>query len=297
MSVRMEGDVVVVTGAGAGLGRAYALEMAGLGASVVVNDIGESAERVAEEIRSGGGDAIALRASVADRDAMADLASRVQEKYGRVDALVHNAGILRDRTLAKLTEADIGDVIAVHLRGAFNVVQAVLPAMFSRGYGRIVLVTSSSGLYGLFGQSNYAAAKMGLVGLANAAKIELERKGVLINCVAPSAMTAMTEGLVVPEQAAKMQAEHVAPAVAFLCSRACQLSGAVMTAGARHFALDRMVESAGVTFEGEDRITADMVAAALPRISDFTGSRPFHSGADQLAKITGTEPQAKEGSR
>lgn len=285
----MDGEVVVVTGAGAGLGRAYALEMAGLGARLIINDIGDSAEQVAEEIRAAGGNSIALRANVADREAMAEVARKGAEAFGRIDALVHNAGILRDRTLAKMTEADLADVLAVHLVGGFNAVQAVLPGMYERGYGRIVLATSSSGLYGLFGQSNYAAAKMGLVGLANAAKLEAERKGVLINCVAPSAMTAMTEGLVEAELAEKMLAEYVAPAVAFLCSRACELSGAVMTAGARHFALDRMVESTGVTFEGGEPITAQMISEAMPRISDFGGARAFQNGAEQLAKITGTE--------
>ncbi|WP_342640470.1 SDR family NAD(P)-dependent oxidoreductase [Rhodoligotrophos ferricapiens] len=297
MSIRLDGRVAVVTGAGNGLGRVYARYLSSLGAHVVVNDLGgkpdgteqstRPADQVVEEIRAAGGKAAASYHNVAEMEGAQGIAQTALDAFGRLDILVHNAGILRDKTLLKMEEADFRAVLDVHLMGGVFCTKAALPAMFEQGYGRIVLATSSSALYGLFGQSNYAAAKLGLVGFANAVKFELERKGVLINCVAPSAMTRLTEGLVEERMAVKMLPDFVAPAVAYLASEECKFTGRIMTAGARHFALDQMMESAGVTFEGTAPITVDMLADRIEEVADFSKATPFVSGHEQLLKITG----------
>jgi len=297
MTIRLDGRVAVVTGAGNGLGRGYAHHLASLGAAVVVNDLGgkpngteqstRPADLVVEEIRASGGKAAASYHNAATLDGAEGIAQTALDAFGRLDILIHNAGILRDKTLTKMDEADFRAVLEVHLMGGVFCTKAALPAMFERGYGRIVLATSSSALYGLFGQSNYAAAKLGLVGFANAMKFELERKGVLINCLAPSAMTRLTEGLVEERMAVKMLPEYVAPAVAYLASEDCKFTGRVMTAGARHFAFDQMMESAGTTFEGSGPISVDMLASRIEEMADFSGATPFPSGYEQLLKITG----------
>lgn len=302
MGIRFDNQVVIVTGAGNGLGRLYALEMARLGAKVIVNDLGgrsdgteqstAPADKVVEEIRALGGDAAASYHNVAIMEEAEKIARTALDAFGRIDALVHNAGILRDKTLLKMEEADFRSVLEVHLMGGAFCTKAVLPTMYEQGYGRIVLATSSSGVYGLFGQSNYAAAKMGLVGFANAMKFELQRKGVLINCIAPSAMTRMTDGLVEPELAQKMAPEWVAPAVAYLASNGCGFTGRIMSAGARHFAFDQMMESGGVTFDGDGPITVAMLAARIGEIEDFSNAQAFPSGHHQLLKLTGNAAAA-----
>lgn len=211
MLKRLQDRVAIVTGAGGGLGRAHALELARQGARVVVNDISEAAEAVADEIRRMGAAAIGHAGSVARYDDMEGLVAQAMAAFGRVDILVNNAGILRDRTFAKMPLDDFRLVLETHVMGSVNATKAVWPHMQSQRHGRIVMTTSSSGLYGSFGQSNYASAKMALVGLMQTLALEGARHGIRVNCLAPSAVTAMTSGLL-PEQAAQiLTPERVSP--------------------------------------------------------------------------------------
>lgn len=197
---QLKDRVAIVTGAGGGLGRAHALELARQGALVVVNDIGDLAQNVADEICQAGGKGIASRGDVTLYQDMLAMAELAIDRFGRIDLLVNNAGILRDRTFAKMTLDDFRLVMEVHVMGTVNAIKAVWASMQSQRYGRIILTTSSSGLYGNFGQSNYAAAKMALVGLMQALSLEGEKYNIRINCLAPTAITAMTAGLL-PEEA------------------------------------------------------------------------------------------------
>ena len=232
--------VAVITGAGGGLGREYALLLASRGASVVVNDLGGSvngegadanaADSVVEEIRSNGGTAVAEYSSVADPDGGAAIIACAEEEFGRLDILISNAGILRDRTLAKMEVADLQAVLSVHLEGAFYVTMPAFRLMKAQQYGRIIFASSGSGVFGNFGQTNYAAAKAGLVGFMNALKLEGAKYDVLVNAVAPIAHTRMTEELL-GDMADRFDAESVAPAVAYLASEMNQLSGELWSVG------------------------------------------------------------------
>jgi len=232
--------VAVVTGAGGGLGRAYALLLASRGASVVVNDLGGSlggdgsdtnaADAVVDEITSAGGIAIADYDSVADPEGGSAIIAHAVDAYGRVDILISNAGILRDRTLLNMDLDDLRAVLSVHLEGAFYVAKPAFRLMKEQQYGRIVLTSSGSGLFGNFGQTNYAAAKSGLVGLMNALKLEGAKYDVLVNAVAPIAKTRMTEEIL-GEMSEKFDPESVAPAVAYLASEENQRTGELWSVG------------------------------------------------------------------
>lgn len=211
MSNRLKGRVAIVTGAGGGLGRAHALELARHGARVIVNDLSGSAQSVADEVCKAGGEAIAHVGDVTRYGDMEAMAEHAISEFGRIDILVNNAGLLRDRTFAKMPLDEFRLVLDVHVMGSVNATKAVWPRMQSQDYGRIVMTTSSSGLYGNFGQSNYGAAKMALVGLMQTLSLEGARYNVRVNCLAPSAMTAMTEGLLPGEAAAVLTAERVSP--------------------------------------------------------------------------------------
>ena len=238
-AVGFDGRVVIVTGAGNGIGRAHAFMLAEHGAQVVVNDLGGAvdgsgssgaAERVAAEIRGLGGAAVASADSVATAEGGAALVRGAMDEFGRVDAVIHNAGILRDRTFGKMTDDDVTDVLDVHLGGAFNVLRPVWKHMEEQRYGRIVLTTSASGLLGTFGQANYAAAKAGLVGLMNVLSLEGARRGILVNAVSPTAATRMTEGLL-GDLADRFDPRHVAAVATYLASEQCELNRHVLTVG------------------------------------------------------------------
>ena len=232
--------VVVITGAAGGLGREYALLLASRGASVVVDDVGGSvtdegtdvsaADSVVEEIRSNGGTAVSDYSSDADPEGGAAIIARAEEEFGRLDILISNAGILRDRTLAKMEVEDLRAVLSVHLEGAFYVTMPAFRLMKEQQYGRIVFASSGSGVFGNFGQTNYAAAKAGLVGFMNALKLEGAKYDVLVNAVAPIAHTRMTEEIL-GDMADRFDAESVAPAVAFLASEANRYSGELWSVG------------------------------------------------------------------
>jgi NAD(P)-dependent dehydrogenase (short-subunit alcohol dehydrogenase family) len=232
----LETRVAIVTGAGGGLGRAHAMMLAGRGARVVVNDMDlAAATRVAEEIVANGGRAIAIAASVTDESEVAEMIDRTMSGWGRVDILINNAGILRDKTFAKMDLADFRLVLDVHLMGGVICTKAVWEIMRRQRYGRVVFTTSSSGLYGNFGQSNYGAAKMALVGLMQTLALEGEKHGIRVNCLAPTAATQMTHGVLSKDALARLDPQLVSPGLLALVGENAP-TRAILCAGAGHFA-------------------------------------------------------------
>lgn len=266
--IRFDTRVAIVTGAGGGLGRAHALALAARGARVVVNDVG-NAQAVVDEIRAAGGEAMASTASVSDADAVQDMVARVMAQWGRIDILINNAGILRDKSFAKTPPEFFEAVIDVHLRGAWVCTQAVWEIMRAQGYGRVLMTTSSSGLYGNFGQANYSSAKLALVGLMNTLAIEGEKSGIRVNALAPAAMTQMTEALLPAGAGAVLGPEKVAPAALFLVSEGAPTK-TILTAGAGVFAVARIEETPGLALG--DAPDVDDVAAAW----DALQAQPIH---------------------
>jgi NAD(P)-dependent dehydrogenase (short-subunit alcohol dehydrogenase family) len=228
----LEGRIAIVTGAGGGLGRAHALYLARKGARVVVNDLADNAaEAVAAEIVASGGEAIACAGSVTDQTAVADMVARTMERWGRIDILINNAGILRDKSFAKMSIDDFRLVVDVHLIGAAICTKAVWEIMRAQNYGRIVMTTSSSGLFGNFGQANYGAAKMALVGLMQTLALEGQKYNIRVNCLAPTAATGMTADILPPESLELLAPEKVSPALLQLVSNDAP-TRAIVCAGA-----------------------------------------------------------------
>lgn len=293
MTIRFDGQVAIVTGAGAGLGRAHALELARRGALVVVNDFGGSvngsgssskpAELVADEIRAAGGQAIAHGADVTNPEQVADMVALAMTTWGRVDVLINNAGILRDASFAKMTRADFQRVVDVHLMGSVICTMAVWPHMRQAGYGRILMTTSSSGLYGNFGQSNYAAAKMAVIGLMNALQIEGEKNGIRINALGPGAATRMTEALLPPPAIALMTPDAVSPAAVFLVSENAP-ARTILNATAGGFSRTIIYETEGIFLSGDER-TAEDIARRFEDLSDPTGQQAYVNGGQQVMKF------------
>ncbi|MDH4072101.1 MAG: SDR family NAD(P)-dependent oxidoreductase [Gammaproteobacteria bacterium] len=284
MSIRLDDQVAIVTGAGRGLGRAHALALAKRGARVVVNDLAEAdARRVAAEITSAGGQAKGVACSVANNDHVEEMVRRVMADWGRVDILVNNAGILRDKTFHKMTLEDFRLVVDVHLMGSVHCTKAVWSTMRDQSYGRIIFTTSSTGLYGNFGQSNYGAAKMAMVGLMNTLHLEGEKHNIRVNCLAPAAGTAMTEGLIPGQAFELLSPESVSPAVIFLVSEDAP-SRKVLAAGGGGFAVYKGFETEGVNLLPE-RLSPEGVAAAWSAINNETGMRELRTGFDQASKL------------
>jgi len=268
--MQLDGRVAIVTGAGGGLGRAHALMLARHGARVVVNDMqADAAERVAAEIAAAGGEALAAPASVTDEAEVAAMVHSATLAWGGVDILVNNAGILRDRSFAKMDLADFRLVVEVHLMGAAICSKAVWDQMRARRFGRIVMTTSSSGLYGNFGQANYGAAKMALVGLMQTLALEGEKYGIRVNCLAPTAATAMTDGVLAPEALAHLAPEAVSPGLLALVGEDAP-TRAILCAGAGHFAAANVTLTDGA-FIGRGDDAATRVAAEWDRIADRRG--------------------------
>ena len=270
-SLRFDGRVAIVTGAGGGLGRQHALALAARGAKLVVNDFAPAhgaaapADAVVAQIRAAGGEAMANGASVTDVDAVQAMVQQAMDTWGRVDILVNNAGILRDKSFAKMDLADFRAVVDVHLMGAVHCCKAVWDIMRTQNHGRIVLTTSSSGLYGNFGQSNYGAAKMALVGLMQTLSLEGEKNGIRVNCLAPTAATRMTEGLMPPAVLALLQPEAVTPVLLHLCHDHAP-TRAIACAGAGTFERAYITLTQGVHL-GLGPDTPEQVAAQWNEIS------------------------------
>ena len=273
--------VAIVTGAGAGLGRCHALGLAARGARVVVNDMGAGAESVVAEIEAAGGQALAHRADVSDMGMVSDMIAQTMARWGRVDCLVNNAGILRDKSFAKMDMADFRRVIDVHLMGSANCCHAVWPIMRAQGYGRIVLTSSGSGLYGNFGQANYGAAKAAMVGLMNVLHLEGARGDIRINTLAPTAATAMTKGLLPEAALALLNPETITPGVLFLLGQNAP-SRTILSAGAGTFAVTQIRETKGTLIEGE--ITPEIIAAQWDQITDATGAEDLENAFAQTRK-------------
>ncbi|WP_242096207.1 SDR family NAD(P)-dependent oxidoreductase [Sphingomonas sp. CROZ-RG-20F-R02-07] len=267
MSIR--GRVAIVTGAGGGLGRAHAMYLASKGARLVVNDLSDdAAAKVVDAIVTAGGEAIGAAGSVTDEAAVSEMVAATLARWGRVDVLVNNAGILRDKSFAKMSIADFRAVIDVHLMGAAVCCKAVWEPMREARFGRIVMTTSSSGLYGNFGQANYAAAKMALVGLMQTLAIEGEKYGIRVNCLAPTAATGMTEGVLPPESLALLDPALVSPALLALVEDDAP-TRAILCAGAGHFAAAHVTLTAGLQAPRDD--AGEHVIAHWPALVDRTG--------------------------
>ena len=291
-SLRLDGRVAIVTGAGAGLGRAHALLLASRGAQVVVNDLNLApAEAVVAEIRAAGGQAIAAAGSVTDEAAVQAMVAQTLAQWGRIDILVNNAGILRDKSFAKMTLDDFRLVVDVHLMGAVVCTKAVWDTMRAQQFGRIVFTTSSSGLFGNFGQSNYGAAKMALVGLMQTLALEGEKANIHVNCLAPTAATAMTQDILPAEVLAVLTPESVSPGLLFLVSDEAP-TRAILNAGAGVFAASHVSLTAPVHI-GTGPDAPEQLAAAWPRISDREDSIVPGSGMVQSMREVQTVLQKR----
>jgi NAD(P)-dependent dehydrogenase (short-subunit alcohol dehydrogenase family) len=291
--IRFDGKVAIVTGAGGGLGRQHALELARRGARVVVNDLGASmdgsggssqaAQAVVEEIKAAGGEATANGSSVTDDAGVALMVKDAMDAWGRIDILIANAGVLRDRSFSKMTIEDFEFVLDVHLMGTVKPTKAVWEIMRAQNYGRIVGTTSSTGLYGNFGQTNYGAAKLGIVGFMNTLKIEGQKNNIHVNIISPVAATRMTESLMPPDVLARLAPQYVTPGVVYLCSEEAP-TGVILTAGAGAFAVARIHETEGV-YLGEDGLSVEEVRDNWSRIADETGQQAYFTGGEQTQKF------------
>jgi len=294
MTIRFDGKVAIVTGAGNGLGRSHALAFAARGAKVVVNDLGgardgtgqssEAARAVVEDIKANGGEAIANGANVAKFDEVQNMVKEAMDAWGRVDILVNNAGILRDKSFSKMSMDDFKLVIDVHLMGAAYCSKAVWEIMKEQNYGRIVMVSSSSGLYGNFGQSNYSAAKLGVVGLMNSLAQEGEKYNVRVNSLAPAALTRMTEDIIPdPRAASVLQPEPVSAGVLALCSEDAP-NKFVLCAGAGGFSASHLYETKGI-YLSADQQTPEAVLENWAALDDATGEERLSAALKQTEKF------------
>ena len=300
MTIRYDGQVAIVTGAGNGLGRSHAIQLAARGAKVVVNDLGgtvdgsgggsTASQAVVAEIEAAGGEAMAHGANVADFEQVQDMVAKTMERWGRVDILVNNAGILRDKSFGKGSLADFKLVLDVHLMGSVNCTKAVWEIMREQNYGRIVVTTSSSGLYGNFGQTNYGSAKMGVIGMMNTLAQEGAKNNVKVNALAPTAGTRMTEGLIPDQAFALMTPETVTPAVLYLVSQEAP-TRTILAAGAGGYAVAKIVETDGIYLDDADQ-TPEAIAEHWDAIAN-SEPKQLQAGFEQTVKFLGKAAQAK----
>ncbi|MBY0531721.1 MAG: SDR family NAD(P)-dependent oxidoreductase [Xanthobacteraceae bacterium] len=300
MTIRFDNRVAIVTGAGNGIGKSHALSLAALGAKVVVNDLGgardgsggslSAAETVVQEIKAKGGEAMANGANVAKYNEVEAMIEDAKKKWGRVDIIVNNAGILRDKSFAKMDLDDFRLVLEVHLMGSVNCCKAAWETMREQNYGRIVLTSSSSGLFGNFGQSNYGAAKAAMAGLMNVLHHEGQKFNIRVNTLSPTAATRMTEELLPPNVLQLMQPEAITPAVLYMVSENAP-SRTIMGAGAGVYSVIRIVETHGVYFPPEER-TPDAIAAKFAEISDMKTAQALEGAFQQTQKYVAMAAKA-----
>ena len=292
MTISFKDKVVIVTGAGGGLGRSHSLEFAKRGAKVVVNDLGgsvdgsggssDAANNVVKEITEAGGVAIPNGSSVTDDDGVKNMVDQTMEEFGRIDILINNAGILRDRSFTKMTMEDFTLVTDIHLMGSVKPTKMVWEIMKEQNYGRILVTTSSTGLYGNFGQSNYGAAKLGVVGFVNTLKLEGQKYNINCNVICPVAYTRMTENLMPPEAEQLLTPGSVTPAVIYLSSENGP-TGTILCAGAGVYSVAKIMESDGENLGLE--ASAEDLEKNWDKISDFSEAKPFFNGGEQTGKV------------
>ncbi len=290
--LRFDGRVAIVTGAGQGLGRCHSLLLAARGAKVVVNDLGgstsgegkssESADRVVEEIKQAGGEAVANYDSVEDGDAIVKTAT---DAWGRVDIVINNAGILRDKSFKNLTDADWDIIFRVHNFGAYKVTKAAWPIMNEQGYGRVIFTTSAAGIYGNFGQTNYSSAKLSLVGMANTLALEGQRKNILVNTIAPVAASRLTEGLLPPAVFDALKPEYVSPLVAYLCSEESDTTGGLYEVGGGLYSSLRWERTKGKVFRLGREVTPEALQASWAQINDFSETEHISTLMESLGPV------------
>ena len=292
MTIDFKDKVAIVTGAGGGLGRSHAHELSKRGAKVVVNDLGgsvdgsggssDAAEKVVEEITKSGGQAISNGSSVTDDDGVKLMIDQTIEEYGRIDILINNAGILLDKSFSKMEISDFEKVLNVHLTGTVKTTKAVWEIMKEQNYGRILVTSSSSGLYGNFGQTNYGAAKLGLVGFMNTLKLEGQKYNVHTNALTPVAYTRMTANLMPPEAENLLTPESVTPAAIYLVSENAP-NGTILCAGAGVFSVSQIMESDGLSLWLN--ATAEDIVDNWEEISNFENAKPYNMGGEQTGKV------------
>ena len=297
MTIRFDNRVAIVTGAGNGLGRAHALLLASRGARVVVNDPGgavdgkggdhAAADKVVAEIKAAGGQAVPNYDSVADPKTAANIVKTAVASFGTIDIVVNNAGVLRDKTFHNMTVDDFDFVVKVHFLGTAYVTHAAWPIMRAKAYGRVVVTSSNSGIYGNFGQANYGGAKLAVVGFMNALRLEGQKYNVLVNALAPVAGTRMTESLMTPDMLARLDPAFVSPMVAYLCSEQCQRTGDIWSAGAGYFARIEYREAPGLRIEGRAPTVED-VADNIDKIADLSTSKVFRTSSEEVAAVVGS---------
>tara|TARA_B100000900_G_scaffold179875_1_gene152435 strand:- start:3636 stop:4553 length:918 start_codon:yes stop_codon:yes gene_type:complete len=300
MTIRYDGQVAIVTGAGNGLGRSHAIQLAARGAKVVVNDLGgtvdgsgggsAASQAVVAEIEAAGGEAMAHGANVADVEQVQDMVAATTKRWGRIDILINNAGILRDKSFGKGSLEDFKLVLDVHLMGSVNCTKAVWDIMREQNYGRVVVTTSSSGLYGNFGQTNYGSAKMGVIGMMNTLAQEGAKNNVKINALAPTAGTRMTEGLIPEKVFDLMTPETVTPAVLYLVSQDAP-TRTILAAGAGGYAVAKIVETDGIYLHDADQ-TPEAIAENWDAIVNSEPTQ-LQAGFEQTAKFLSKAAQAK----
>ncbi|MCO6381548.1 SDR family NAD(P)-dependent oxidoreductase [Oceanicola sp. 502str15] len=288
--IRFDGKVAIVTGAAAGLGRAHALGLAARGAKVLVADMADGAGVVAE-VEAAGGTALATRTDVSDEACVDDMVATAMQAWGQVDILVNNAGLLRDKSFAKMDMADWRKVIDVHLTGSALCTHALWPHFRERNYGRVVFTTSGSGLYGNFGQANYAAAKAGMVGLMNTLALEGARNDIRVNCLAPTAATAMTEGLLPADAAALLTPESITPGLLWLVSEEAP-TRTILAAGGGVFSVAQITETLGLNLAGGE-ITPEAIAEGAALLTDPDGAEELPDAFSQTRRFARQAAEAQ----
>jgi len=292
--IRFDNRVAIVTGAGGGLGRSHALLLASRGAKVVVNDLGGSvdgrasgghtaADKVADEIKAAGGEAVANYDGVDSAEGAERIVKSAKDAFGKVDIVINNAGILRDVSFMKMTEEDWDKVLRVHLYGSMYVTKAAFPILRESSYGRLVFTTSAAGLYGNFGQANYSAAKLGIVGIAKTLAQEGAKYNIKSNVIAPVAKSRMTETILPPNLLEKLKPELVSPLVAYLSSESCQETGQIYAVGGGYVSRVAIVEGMGANFDPAGVLTPEQIVERWAEISDLSKARPMSSAMEAAA--------------
>jgi 3-hydroxyacyl-CoA dehydrogenase/3a,7a,12a-trihydroxy-5b-cholest-24-enoyl-CoA hydratase len=288
--IRFDNRVAIVTGAGGGLGRSHALLLASRGAKVVVNDLGgavdgsgkssNAADKVVEEIKAAGGQAVANYDGVDTMEGATKIVATAKEAFGKLDIVINNAGILRDVSFVKMTEDDWNKVLQVHLSGSMFVTKAAWGLLRENNFGRVVFTTSAAGLYGNFGQTNYSAAKLGIVGLTKTLSHEGAKYNIKCNVIAPIAKSRMTETIMPPDVLAKLLPEYVSPLVAYLSSEGLEETAQIYAVGGGYFSRVAVMEGEGTYVNPSKGITAEQIAERWKQINDLSKARPFNNAME-----------------